>query len=579
MYAIRLFLVLTVVIAAPLFLPGHVEQRIAQSGGGNIAIKWPQGATITYLVNNQTGPGLPNVATGSTPSTAVNSAFATIAAASGLNLVNGGTTATTNVGADGVNLVTFANTPQNLAVVGGATAVAVVSFNTATGNIVEADIVFSPNSNFSTTGSAADQDVESVATHEVGHFVGQAHTPHLHATMFPFNLAGRTNLRSLSEDDLAGLRTLYPGSTGSLFGTVIGQVERTPTQPVFGAHVVLQDAITGQAVTGGVTFVDGSFRIEGVRLGLYNLYVEPLDGAFPPSTLSGGIWNPGNFDTTFRTTVMGGSSSPTVFPVRLGSTRDVGTITVGGPAPTINLTATGLTTSPNGFTSLAGASAPLTPPYTQSFVIAGPSVNTIPDSAFSFEGPFLSFTGPSSFSGVVGTLGFKIFPISVAPNTPPGGYTVRVETGGEIDFLTGAVDVQAPATPLPYAQAYLNSCMGSAGPVTLSATGTPNVGNLAFTLNATGTLGGQPGFLVLSLLPDIIPLFAGCDIAIDLNNLVFPFPGLMFVMSATTTSLIVPIPNNPGLAGLNVFAQFVASDPAAPPLGIGISNGLAIHIE
>ncbi|MAG56725.1 MAG: hypothetical protein CMJ83_10580, partial [Planctomycetes bacterium] len=106
MRALRFLIVVAALAAAPLFLHGHVEQRINTSGGV-VALSWPQGATITYRINNQTGPGLPNMTAGSNPSTAIDSAFSTIGAASGLNFVNGGTTSVTSVGTDGINLVTF----------------------------------------------------------------------------------------------------------------------------------------------------------------------------------------------------------------------------------------------------------------------------------------------------------------------------------------------------------------------------------------------------------------------------------------------------------------------------------------
>ena len=578
MRALRFLIVVAALAAAPLFLHGHVEQRINTSGGV-VALSWPQGATITYRINNQTGPGLPNMTAGSNPSTAIDNAFSTIGAASGLNFVNGGTTSVTSVGTDGINLVTFANTATNVAAVGGATAIAVISFSTTTGTISEADILFNPATSFSTTGSATEQDVESVALHEGGHSVGQNHSPHTHATMFPFGAAGRTNLRTLSEDDRAGLRTLYPGATGALFGTVTGLVQRSPTQPVFGAHVALQNAITGQATTGGVTFADGTFTIEGVLPGVYNVYVEPLDGPFPAGSLGGGIWNSANFDTTFRTTVVGGTATPLVIGVTLGATKNVGVITVGGPAPTLNVTAAGLSNSPNGFSSLGGISAPLTPPYTQFFVVAGPGLNTLPDSAFSLDGPFCSITGASTFSGISGSVGFKLFPISVDAATPPGGYTVRVQNAGEVAFMTGVIDVLPAAIPLPYTQPYLVACNGSTGPVTLSANGVPAIGNGAFSLTASGTQGGQLGYLFISLLPDSLTLFTGCRIGVDLTNLVFPFPGLTFALSAASTTLPTPIPNDPGLAGVDLFVQFIAADPGAAPFGIGVSNGVAVHLQ
>jgi hypothetical protein len=69
-------------------------------------------------------------------------------------------------------------------------------------------------------------DLQNTVTHEVGHFVGLAHTPK-HApgapedswsTMEPTTAAGETWKRSLSPDDVAGVCAIYPPPSGGGLG-------------------------------------------------------------------------------------------------------------------------------------------------------------------------------------------------------------------------------------------------------------------------------------------------------------------------------------------------------------------------
>ena len=56
-------------------------------------------------------------------------------------------------------------------------------------------------------------DLQNVATHEIGHFLGLSHTDVLSATMSCEANASDTNKRTLGSDDIAGICTSYPTAT------------------------------------------------------------------------------------------------------------------------------------------------------------------------------------------------------------------------------------------------------------------------------------------------------------------------------------------------------------------------------
>lgn len=205
--------------------------------------------------------------------------------------------------------------------------------------IVDADILFNPNENFSIDGAPGTTDLQSIATHEVGHLLGLDHTAIVSATMNPLAGSGVTFFRALQTDDRIGCSVLYPEpdfsrTTGGIAGSVL-----LDGAGVYGAHVVALDE-EGRAVTSALSEEDGSYRISGLRQGSYRLYAEPLDGP----VLERNIIKPRNssaFNTRFATTFLGsGPDSQVGEPVTVaaGSTLTGQDISVSPPAlPHLNL--------------------------------------------------------------------------------------------------------------------------------------------------------------------------------------------------------------------------------------------------
>jgi hypothetical protein len=144
--------------------------------------------------------------------------------------------------------------------------------------VYDADIVFNPHAQFSTSTPPLpnDFDLLSVATHESGHALGLDHSGVAHAVMFPFGDTGESQQRSLSTDDLIAIGFLYPSSNfASYLGTISGQVTFPNIGGIYAAHVAAIDASTGNVVLDTLTNANGSYNLY-VPPGSYNVLVLPL---------------------------------------------------------------------------------------------------------------------------------------------------------------------------------------------------------------------------------------------------------------------------------------------------------------
>ena len=242
-------------------------------------------------------------------------------------------------GADGLNSICFdqpdmAFTPGVLAFTRVVTADRIgeqLSNGTAAtfpGQILDADIFFDPsdsNVTFSTPAvlgaNPKSYDLESILTHELGHFLGFSHSAIWSAMMFPYAPAPgtfsgvRPSLQApdapLADDDRTGLRVLYLDPTDTLhIGSIQGRILPAnqlslPASPpgvsgLFATHVVAVDAATGNVIAGtlggwscaspGPAQFDGSYLIQALPVGRsYQIYAEALNGAVDPSQVNNAL--------------------------------------------------------------------------------------------------------------------------------------------------------------------------------------------------------------------------------------------------------------------------------------------------
>src|SRR5215218_8702680 len=308
-------LVLAALILAPATRPRAYTLQYT-STAATTQIRWPSTNITVSLSSSLSNPPAYVHATGAQVVFAARRALSRWALASNLQF-NVTTSGAQDAVADGVSLITIADTGTNRALfsTGIQPGRARVTFDSS-GNITEADLAINPlvtrfdvfgnqvASFFSTDGTPDSYDLESTFVHEIGHMLGLEHSGEVAASMQPrqgtngtYNLPNFTT-RTLSSDDVAGIRSIYGPRTG--LGSIAGRIgyNSTTGTAAFGAHVFAEDVATGRVVAGNVANAAGNYRIDSLPPGQYRVVVEPLDepviatqigsngGGYPASTLS-----------------------------------------------------------------------------------------------------------------------------------------------------------------------------------------------------------------------------------------------------------------------------------------------------
>ncbi|MDQ6788139.1 MAG: matrixin family metalloprotease [Acidobacteriota bacterium] len=186
---------------------------------------------------------------------------------------------------DAVNLITIAQTPENVLLFSNDTeevSARTRTFFNGKGYVTEADVVLNPYQQFSTDGSIGTFDLEAVLTHEIGHLLGLEHSSISGATMFERQgKNGTYNLpsfaaRTLAEDDIAGVRALYgaKNSDSDCCAAVNGKLMPSAGKTAKDVQVWLEEAETNRVIAGVLTNADGSFRLEGLPEGKYQVFAQ-----------------------------------------------------------------------------------------------------------------------------------------------------------------------------------------------------------------------------------------------------------------------------------------------------------------
>lgn len=153
--------------------------------------------------------------------------------------------------------------------------------STSDGTILDADIVFNGQLRFTTDPlrEASRFDVQAVATHEIGHFLGFDHSGGTFSTMFASIPSGSIYARSLEHDDAAAAATNY-GSGATTRGTINGTLTLQGGGQVRYAQVIAVSRATGVIECQALADAQGNYVMRGLRPGTYDLYAEPLNGPY-----------------------------------------------------------------------------------------------------------------------------------------------------------------------------------------------------------------------------------------------------------------------------------------------------------
>ncbi len=406
---------------------------------------------VVYFVHVETAAGLKNrngetiITADSTPTAAIRSALERWSSIEGsaLRFAEPVPTERGATALDNRNLITFADDPVNRSIVGDAIAVTRLVAN-LDGRLTDNDILFNPDLPFSTTLAPGTFDIEGTLTHELGHALGMDHSGSAVATMFATTFRQTTRLRTLTADDVAFARAVYPGAAGPGGSVTAGLSLRG--SGAAGALAVALDPDRNITI-GGITDGDGVARLAGLPPGLYVFYAEPLDEPAEVGQL--GFTRRLGLTTNFRTTIVGGIDSPSRNAVTGFSDVSLN-LQLDAARATLNLQGAGGALPGQAIRSRAGLVAEAGRTYRFELFGEGLDDPALTIDSISFLGTGVTPIGPLQQGEIQFTDGTTFprleFSVAVAGGAPLGALSAVVRNeSGEFAIFTGAVEIVAPA--------------------------------------------------------------------------------------------------------------------------------------
>jgi len=300
----------------------------------------------------------------------------------------------------------------------GIVAITPITYSLSDGRILDADILFNGRDwSFATDGRMGAFDIQDVATHEIGHFIGLDHSPVLGSSMWPYVSSGQWLHRGLTNDDKAGAIAVKPsGTDGRLKGTVRHQSGSVLKGALVGA-VRISD---GQLVATAMSTSSGNWTIRGLTGGDYHVYAAPVEGGMSAANFT----SDSPVQTDFAANFFGGYATPTSFSVTAGQSTDIGAWNL---------------PSDSSLRDSTNASTLFVPGQSRSASIWGQGLGGGTTQVWSLS-PWITVESVSGGATWLQAM------ISVHPSCPIGSYDLYLETAeGEFEIATGVVDVVAPA--------------------------------------------------------------------------------------------------------------------------------------
>ena len=548
-------LLVAMLLVSAISLRAFVPMRWGASGvrGAWSAAHFP----LVFYLNDATANGTPNLASGSDPVSAVRAALASWQSISTavIRFADLKTTTVDSGREDGINLITMADTAANREILGGAlgaVALTRISFNAGTGEITESDVILNPSCRFSTTLAPQTYDLQAIVTHEIGHALGCDHSPAQSDTMFAVTAPGEFFKRYLGADAVAFATTTYPDLTRTAsLGVISGRIS-SAGKGVFGASVTAVD-LDRNLVYASLSDSDGGFALNGMAVGHYALYAEPLDGPMTPDQLmtQGSSAYYKGLNTSFRTTFsdvqkLGIEGSPATLTVNMA---------VPSAGPTLNIDQMGKGDPVTGVGYLSDGAATVAPGETFSLWIAGANswkVAGLGDTGILGTGVTLDPAGGIKIlqdsSGAA--VGISIL-AHIAPDATAGARTITLKVGDQQVASTGGI-VVTPRT-LPSAMLYFPYLRASAAIYTGIALANPAQSASAMARIYARDLLGALLWSDGAIIPADLTLPGGTQVA-QLERQIFNLPpGVDLSGSMTVES------DSAGLQGIALTGDFAGT--------------------
>ncbi len=368
----------------------------------------------------------------------------------------------------------------------GLVAITPITYSVSSGRILDADILFNGRDyRFATDGTPGRFDIQDVATHEIGHFLGLDHSPVVGSSLWPYVSSTQWLHRSLSSDDIAGaVAVRTSGGDGRLKGTV----QKSDGSALVGALVAAVERGAGRLAGTALSTSSGAWTIRGLAAGSYSVHISPVEGGMTEANITGD----GTLETNFGAAFYGGLLTPVTFSLSPGASLDCGTrqllpdhtlmersstTTILRPGDSKTLTIVGTNFSPGGMR--AGTLSP----HLQVSALASGST-------------------------------WMSVQVQVSATAPLGSYDLYlVRSDGAFDPIPGLLDVVAPAPTLTGIQNTTGST-GGGEIVTLTGTGLQNGAYVLF----GGVESSSVTWLDANTLQALTPVASPATVDLSVHN-------------------------------------------------------------
>ncbi|HEX9793594.1 MAG TPA: IPT/TIG domain-containing protein [Planctomycetota bacterium] len=303
----------------------------------------------------------------------------------------------------------------------GIVAITPLTYDPANGTILDADILFNGRDYAFGTGlQPGSFDVQDVATHEIGHFIGLDHAPSVSGTMWPYVSPGQWLHRSLSEDDAAGAVAVVSKDLDSaLFGTI----RHEDGSGIRGGSVYAVDANDGRLVAAAASDHGGSWRIRGLPAGDYHVYAAPLEGGISAANLTGDS----QVQTDFGAGFYGSTAAPLRFTLGAATSFQCGDLWLPANNLLVDSTSSAQVLEQGGAAMLTLWGSNFSPNATEVWSLS----------------PWITLSNVTSGSSWVQAR------LDVAGQCPPGVYDLYLHNaGGDFEAVSAVLDVTRPAPAL-----------------------------------------------------------------------------------------------------------------------------------